>query len=214
MLKLSNPIPPHLGEHIIFRGNPESAEKAMIMIHGRGATAESMAGLADEFKVDKISFIIPQAANFTWYPYRFIEKREANEPGISSGLSLIDAIVNALNKNGIEKDDIYMLGFSQGACLTIDYVARNPDKFGGIFVLSGGLIGDVLNINDYKGNLQQTPVFFGCSDRDFHIPEARVHESAEIISKLNGHVIKRIYPAMGHTINTDEIDFIRQEILK
>jgi len=211
MLFLEKTIPPHTGEKIIYAGSPAgSAASAMILLHGRGADAASMKSLIGQFTVDKMLFILPEADNFTWYPYRFIEKRELNEPGISSGLKLIDAIVGALGGQQIGSENLFLLGFSQGACLALDYTARYPDRFGGVFALSGGLIGDDLRAEVYQGDLQQTPVFFGCSDRDDHIPEERVHESAAIFEKLNAAVTKKIYPNMGHTVNRDELNFINQ----
>ena len=214
MLKLENTIRPHSAEKILTGGAElQSAEKAMIMIHGRGADASSILELSSQLRGDSIAFIAPQAEGFTWYPYRFIEKREANEPGISSGLALIDSIITALNKHRIARKDIFLLGFSQGACLAVDYAARNPDKYAGIFCLSGGLIGEKIEAADYTGDMQQTPVFLGCSENDFHIPEARVHESAEIFKSLNAKVTKKLYPNLGHTINRDEIDIINQILL-
>lgn len=209
MLILKDTIMPHLGEKISYTGaDLSTAKKAMIMIHGRGASAENMVDLARHLKSEDTFLVIPQAANFSWYPNRFIEKRLSNEPGISSAFALIKSIVRALNGAGFSTRDIYMLGFSQGACLCADFCARNPDRYGGLFVLSGGLIGDVINSNDYQGNLLKTPVFLGCSTADFHIPEDRVHQSSTIFEALNADVSKRIYPNMGHTINMDEIDFI------
>jgi len=208
-------MPPHTGEKIIYAGAAiENADSAMILLHGRGADAASMKGLIDQFTVEKMLYIFPEADNFSWYPYRFIEKREANEPGITSGLTLIDAIVQALDRQGIPKEKIYLLGFSQGACLAAEYTARHTSRFGGIFILSGGLIGELLDGRDYDGDLQQTPVFIGCSDADFHIPESRVHESAAIFETLNAAVTKRIYQDSGHTINRDELDFIGGKLSK
>jgi len=213
MLELGNTIYPHAGQKIIYEGSPVGdAHSAMIMLHGRGAGAGSMKGLVGEIYTDRMLFIIPEAAGFTWYPYRFIEKREVNEPGITSGLMLIESIVNALIKNDILKENIFLLGFSQGACLAADYAARYPARFGGVFVLSGGLIGDVINPPEYQGNLVQTPVFLGCSDTDFHIPQERFHESADILSHLNAAVTKKIYTGMGHTINRDELVLINAVI--
>jgi predicted esterase len=210
MLKLNNTIPPHGGERILYAGEtPEKAASAMIMIHGRGATAESMLSLADALSVDNMCYIVPQASGFAWYPHRFIERRELNEPGASSAIRLIGSIVEALSEQHVAKEHIYLLGFSQGACLVADYAARYPERYGGIFILSGGLIGEHINGADYAGNLDQTPVFLGCSDSDFHIPEERVHKSAEIFTGLNARVTKRIYPAMEHTVNEDEIWFVR-----
>ena len=211
MLQLDNTIHPHKEENVIYAGSAiEDADSVMILLHGRGADAASMKSLIDEIYREGMIYIIPQAANNSWYPYRFIEKRETNEPGISSGLLLIDSIVNALIKNNIARQNIYLLGFSQGACLAADYAARYPGRFGGVFALSGGLIGNKINADDYNGNLQQTPVFFGCSDADFHIPEQRIHESVQVFANLNAIVTKKIYPAMGHTINRDELNFVNQ----
>lgn len=209
MLKLDTTIKPHQGEKILYSGqDPDKAKSAMIMIHGRGATAESMLPLAKELSGDEITFVIPQATGFAWYPYRFIEKRERNEPGITSALMLIQKIYDAL-KNYELSNNIYLLGFSQGACLAADFAARYRVRFGGVFILSGGLIGERINRDGYKGDLKQTPVFLGCSDDDFHIPENRVHESAQVFKNLNADVTKRIYHGMGHTINDDEIEFIK-----
>jgi len=211
MLNLDNTISPHRGQKIIYEGSDiGEADSVMIVLHGRGAGAASMEPLISEFGSDCLTYIIPEATNFSWYPYPFIEKREANEPGLSSGLILIDSIVNALNKRNIPTQNIYILGFSQGACLAVDYAARFAARFAGVFALSGGLIGDKITPRDYDGNLHQTPVFFGCSDTDFHIPEERVHESAKIFENLNANVTKRLYPNMGHTINRDELNFINQ----
>jgi len=215
MLNLKDTIPPHSAENILQLGaDIQSATKAMIMIHGRGADAHSVAALHDHFKTDKTVYIAPQADNFTWYPYRFIEKRESNEPGISSGLQIIDSIINALNSSGINTENISLLGFSQGACLAVDYAARNAQKYAAVFCLSGALIGESLNPAEYQGDMQQTPVFFGCAENDFHIPQERVHESARILTSLNAHVTKRIYPNMGHTINRDELAFIKEVLTK
>ena len=211
MLKLNETIKPHLGEKVLFAGSELSGSKyAMILLHGRGGNAESMLSLANEFDLEDTLVIAPQADNFTWYPYRFIEKREVNEPGISSGLVLINSIMNSLGQSRIKSENVFILGFSQGACLALDYTVRFPKKYAGVFVLSGGLIGDEIVDNDYKGDLQDTPVFLGCSDVDFHIPEKRVYKSAEIAKLLNAEVKTKIYPNMEHTINHDEINMINQ----
>jgi len=178
-------------------------------MHGRGADAGSMLGFIDELHTGGMAYIAPQAENLTWYPYRFTEKRDANEPDLSSALHLIDAIVEALGSKNIARDNIYLLGFSQGACVAADYAARHPARYGGIFVLSGGLIGDRLDPSDYRGDLGQTPVFLGCSDMDFHIPETRVHESAGVFRRLNAGVTEKIYPGLGHSVNREEIDIVK-----
>lgn len=215
MLELKKVIPPHLGNKILFAGNDFSkASKALIMIHGRGSNAESILSLSQEIPNEDVIFIAPEANEFRWYPYRFIDKRENNEPGISSGLVLIDSIISSLIDTGFTSTNIFLMGFSQGACLVLDYAARYPQRLGGVIALSGGLIGDFLNPNDYKGNLEKTPIFIGCSTNDFHIPEVRVHESAEIFTNLNAEVTKKLYPGMGHTINSDEISIINSILSK
>ena len=215
MLKINKTIPPHAGEKIHYAGTTiENAAQAMILIHGRGAAAQSMLAMTDLFDSQDIIYIMPQAHNLTWYPYRFIEKRETNEPGISSGLTLIHTLVKSVNDAGIPDEKIYFLGFSQGACLVADYAARYPSRYGGVFVLSGGLIGDTIRSGEFSGDLKNTPVFFGCSDSDFHIPAERVDESAYIFEQLNADVTKSIYPDMGHTINQNEIDFIKKVLLQ
>ena len=182
-----------------------NAEGAIIMIHGRGATAESIITLANELDTSGFHLLAPQATGFQWYPHSFLAPTEKNEPGLSSGLQAIFDIVEDLESNDIPKEKIIILGFSQGACLASEFVARHPAKYGGLVAFSGGLIGDTLNPNNYSGSLENTPAFFGCSDVDPHIPETRVHESADILEKLNAAVTKKIYPNMGHTINRDEL---------
>ena len=178
----------------------------MIMIHGRGASAESIIGLANEFDhKDQITFLAPQASGFTWYPYSFLAPTDQNQPGLNSGLQAIfDLVVKAENE-GIKKDKIFIFGFSQGACLATEFVARHPDFYGGLIALSGGLIGDSVSSKNYEGSLEGTEVFLGCSDVDPHIPKERVDETEEVFTKLGGNIIKKIYPGMGHLVNEDEI---------
>jgi phospholipase/carboxylesterase len=213
MLQIKNTTSPHKGQSIVYAGSDiEKSESAMILLHGRGATAESMVDLVSDIYVENMLYVIPQANDYAWYPFRFIERRELNEPGISSGLALINAIIDSLTDKYILREKIFLLGFSQGACLATEFVARYPEHYGGLFALSGGLIGDVINEGDYQGNLHRTPVFFGCSDHDFHIPELRIDESAEVFEGLNADVTKKIYRNLGHTINTDEIRIINDGI--
>ncbi|MEX2402536.1 MAG: alpha/beta fold hydrolase [Balneolales bacterium] len=186
------------------------ARAAMILIHGRGATAESVLMLADEFGQPDVAYIAPQAAGNTWYPHSFLAPIQQNSPGISSGLQVIDDLIDQLKKVKISKDRIVLLGFSQGACLATEYAARNPKKYGGIVGLSGGLIGPDGTPRDYTGSFDQTPVFLGCSDVDFHIPLQRVNETAEVFERMEAKVTKRIYEGMGHTVNEDEVGFVRE----
>ncbi len=209
MIDYNNINGPHQNQPIIYSGEKiENAKAAMIMIHGRGATAESILSLSNEFDVEGIAYIAPQAKGNTWYPYSFLSPVEMNEPGRASGLALIDSIVYDLLSNEFISENIFLLGFSQGACLSLEYAARNPKRFGGVFGLSGGLIGTPGELINYEGDLSGTEIFLGCSDVDPHIPVERVHETEKIFKSLNARVTKRIYEGMSHTINRDEIDFI------
>lgn len=200
---------PHRDQPVFYYGvKLDDADSVMIMIHGRGATAQSILSLADEFKVNGIAYIAPQAENYTWYPYSFLTPIEKNEPGITSGLNKIDMIVNDLLEKGFSSEQIFLLGFSQGACLSLEYAVRNPKKFGGIFGLSGGVIGPPGTKWNYNGDFNDTKIFLGCSDIDPHIPLERVNETENVFKLMNTNVTKRIYKGMGHTINQDEIDFI------
>lgn len=198
---------PHQDQPLVTAGAPlDAAEAALVLVHGRGATAQSIVQMADEFHKHGVAYFAPQAARNTWYPNAFTAPVESNEPGRSSGLQAIDDAVTEANDAGIPTERVMILGFSQGACLASEYVARNPRRYGGLAVLSGGLIGESVDQDDYEGDLDGTPVFLGCSDVDPHIPEERVHESAEIFEQLNGDVTKRLYEGMGHGINQDEIE--------
>jgi predicted esterase len=187
-------------------GEPlERAQAAMILTHGRGASAEDILGLAADLAVPGFAYVAPQAAGHTWYPYSFLAPMVDNEPGLSSGLATLGAIVAALAEAGIPAERTILLGFSQGACLTSEFVARNARRYGGVAGLSGGVIGPPGTPRDYPGSLEGTPVFLGCSDIDPHIPLARVEETVTVFERLGGAVTGRIYPRMGHTINGDEL---------
>jgi predicted esterase len=203
----------HLNQPVLFTGEKiESASAAMILIHGRGSTAEDILSLSNEFIQPGFLYAAPQAFGNTWYPYSFLRPAEENEPGLSSGLNVIDMLVNKIIKAGISLEKIILLGFSQGACLVLEYAARNAKKYGGIIGFSGGLIGNKINIENYRGTFEQAPVFLGCSDVDPHIPKERVDETEKIIKNMGGNVTKRIYKNMGHTINIDEISFVQNLI--
>lgn len=197
----------HQNQPLYSYGKPlEQAQAAMILIHGRGATAESILTLAEELYHPDIVYLAPQATGYTWYPYSFLVPIEQNEPGISSGIAVIESLVNEISTAGIPYERILIGGFSQGACLATEYTARHARRYGGLLGFSGGLIGPEGTPRDYAGSLDGTPVFLGCSDVDPHIPKARVELTAEVLGKLGGEVTVRLYPGMGHTINQDEID--------
>lgn len=203
----------HQGQPVLAAGAPlASAKAAMIMIHGRGASAQDILGLSQEFAAANVAYLAPQANGNTWYPYRFIEPIEKNEPYLTSALTAVGDLVRHVQQAGVPTEKIMLLGFSQGACLTLEFAARNPQAYGGVFGLSGGLIGATVTVQQYSGSLAGTPVFLGCSDVDFHIPVERVHESTTILQQLGATVTERIYPNMGHTINMDEVNFIREII--
>ncbi len=204
----------HKNQPVLTAGKAiDQSSAAMIMIHGRGASAENILGLSQEFATQDMAFVAPQAAYHTWYPYSFLAPIEQNEPGISSGLATIKHLLRNLNERGIPTERIGLLGFSQGACLSLEYAARNPQRYGGIIALSGGVIGPLgMNRHD-EGDMNQTSVFLGCSDVDAHIPLERVQESTQIFQSLNADVTERIYPGMGHTINQDEINYINELLL-
>lgn len=198
---------PHRGQPVRSAGRPlDQADGALILIHGRGATAESILELADYLPDLNLAYLAPQAANYTWYPYSFLAPLEQNEPYLSSALRLVGALVARVEEAGIPRERIVLGGFSQGACLASEYLARNASRFGGLLVFSGGLIGPAGTSRRYDGSLESTPIFIGCSDIDPHIPLGRVQETADVLEQLGGQVDRRIYPSMGHTINQDELD--------
>ncbi|MCC6312539.1 MAG: dienelactone hydrolase family protein [Thermomicrobiales bacterium] len=184
----------------------------MVLLHGRGASAEDILGLTDHLPRERVAYVAPQAAGHTWYPERFTEPIERNEPWLSSALALVERIIDEVIAAGIPAERIGLLGFSQGACLALEFAARHPRRYGGVFALSGGLIGPPGTVWDDRGSLGGTPVFLGCSDVDSHIPAERVIESGERMRELGAEVEVRLYPGMGHTINRDELDIIRRGV--
>lgn len=198
---------PHAEDRVVLAGAPlAEARSAIIALHGRGADAADIIGLAQEVAPASMAILAPESFNNTWYPYRFIEPIARNEPYLSSALRLIGRVIQNLGEAGIPAERVALLGFSQGACLTAEFAARHAQRYGALLVFSGGLIGPPGTVFAYPGGLDGTPVFLGCSDVDAHIPEERVRESASVLSQLGGNVDLRIYPGMGHTINRDELD--------
>jgi predicted esterase len=207
-------VGPHDGGRVLVGGDALGRARAgAILVHGRGADAQDILGLAVEIGEDGVAYAAPEAANHTWYPYSFLAPIADNEPGISSGLRVIDALVMRFATAGIPSERLVLIGFSQGACLALEYVARHPRRYGGVAGLSGGLIGPPGTPRDYAGSLDGTPVFLGCSDVDPHIPKERVLEAAEVLGRMGAAVTMRLYSRMAHTINRDEIAAVR-EILR
>ena len=201
---------PHAGQPIRRQG-PAAAQAriAAILVHGRGDSASGILTLADALDLPDVTWIAPQAAGHTWYPYSFLAPIEENQPGIDSGLSLLKDLVDMLEGEGIDATRIALMGFSQGACLAQEFAARHARRYRAVIGLSGGLIGPPGTPRDYAGSFDGTPVFLGCSDIDPHIPVERVHESAETFRRMQAIVDERIYPRMGHTVNGDELEAVR-----
>ena len=200
---------PHQDQPVETAGAPiDAAEAGVVLVHGRGSSAGSFLQFATSLDAHGVTFVAPQAQRGSWYPNRFVAELEANEPHLSSALQAVDDAVEKLRDAGLPLDRIALVGFSQGACLASEYVARNPRRYGGLAALSGGLIGPPGHEFDHAGDLEGTPVFLGCSDDDPHIPEERVHESRDAFERLNGDVTERIYDGVGHTIVDDEVEYL------
>lgn len=197
---------PHEGQGIATAGAPlAQASSAMILVHGRGATAASILELGRMLPVAGMAYLAPQAAGNTWYLYSFLAPIAQNEPGLSSGLGVLGDLVAHVEAAGIPATKIVLAGFSQGACLAAEFAARNPRRYAGLLLFSGGLIGPPGTPRDYPGSLEATPAFVGCGDMDAHIPLVRVQETADVLTRMGAQVDLAIYQDMGHTINEDEI---------
>lgn len=192
----------------------EDASAAMILIHGRGASAQDILSLSVPLEFPGMAYLAPQAEGFTWYPNRFIFPVESNEPYLSGALAKVDALVNSVLEKGLPVEKIFIGGFSQGACLASEYVIRNPRRYGGLLVFSGGYIGALGQVREAAGNLQGMPAFLGCSDVDPHIPLERLKETSALLGAMHAEVTERIYPGMDHTINDEELELARDLIAK
>lgn len=205
---------PHKLQPVLHAGAPiDRARLAAIMVHGRGAGAEDMLGLAAELRLDDVAFLAPQAADYTWYPNRFMAPLASNEPWLTSALEKIAGLVAEAAGAGLGAERVVLIGFSQGACLASEFAARHARRYAAVVALSGGVIGPPGTPREYTGSFAGTPAFFGCSDIDPHIPVERVRESAEIFRRMGASVDERIYPRMGHTVNRDELDAVRALLL-
>ncbi len=201
---------PH-GDQPTFTAGPaiENADIVLLLLHGRGATAQDILSVYGALGLETVSAIAPQAADFTWYPNSFLAPLKSNQPYLDSALRRIESLVDGLIARGIQSERIALLGFSQGACLTTEFVARHPRRYGAVIGLTGGLIGPPGTPRKYPGSLAGTPVFLGTSDPDPHVPFARVKETEDVLKRMGGEVELRRYPGMPHTIDRDELDAAR-----
>jgi predicted esterase len=196
----------HRGQPVAAAGVPLGESRAvMIMMHGRNASPGNILDLAHRLDRPAWTYLAPAAAHNTWYPHSFMAEISANEPALSSARRLLERLVGDVKARGIRQDHIVLLGFSQGACLTAEWAVRNAGRYGAIIIYSGGLIGPPGTTWTHPVAFDGTPVFLGCSDTDVHVPKARVEESAEVFARMGARVTTRIYPAMGHLVNDDEI---------
>ncbi|AXE19065.1 phospholipase [Runella rosea] len=201
----------HNIKNTVWAGEPlAQAKRVLIMTHGRGASAQSILSLAAELNVENTALAAPQATGNTWYPYSFLAPENQNEPGLSAGLQVLSQLVEEIKRQGFDSRQIYLLGFSQGACLTAEFAARNAQPLGGVFILSGGVIGDSIKAERYSGDFEGTPIFLGCSDVDSHVPLHRVQDSTEVFKNLGANITERIYPNAPHSVFQDEINHINQ----
>lgn len=186
------------------------ARAVVIMLHGRGGTADHILTLADLFAQSDLAYLAPQAVGGSWYPYSFLAPLERNEPALSTALATVGESLAALASRGFSAERIFLLGFSQGGCLALEYAARHARRYAGVVGLSAGLIGPEQTPRTYQGSLAGSPIFLGCGDRDGHIPLARVRESTRVLTALGADVAERIYAGMGHTINDEEVGHVRE----
>ena len=201
---------PHAGQPLASAGAPlGKSPVVMIMVHGRNALPANILSLVPAFGRPDITYLAPAAAGGTWYPLSFMAEKEKNEPGISSGLWVLEQLVQHVVRLGVAKNHVVLLGFSQGACLTSEFAASHADRYGGVVLYSGGLIGPPGTTWNYPGGFDGTPVYLGCSDVDAHVPKTRVDESAAVFQRMGAAVTERVFPAMGHLVNDEEIAFTR-----
>lgn len=201
---------PHDREPMTPLGAPlGAAPVAVVLIHGRNAGPANILDLAARFLRPELTYLAPAAAGRTWYPHSFLASRDSNEPGLSSALGVMARLVGEAEAAGVPRRQVVIAGFSQGACLAAEFAVRHPARYGGIAVYSGGVIGPPGTAWPDTGDLAGTPMFFGCSDADSHVPDARVGESAALCTRLGAEVTRRVYPGMGHLVNDDEIAWMQ-----
>lgn len=202
---------PHAGQPVLTSGPAlEKARAALVLLHGRGASAHSMLDLFHELQVDNLHAVAPQAAGNTWYPQSFLAPLENNQPYLDSALAKVAAVVHGLVASGIPRERIALLGFSQGACLSSEFVVRHPARYGAVMALTGGVIGPPGAVRHDSGSLDGTPVFLGTSDPDMHVPLLRVEETRDLMTRMGAQVELRSYRGMPHTVNEEELEICRQ----
>ena len=202
-------------QNIITAGKDISeAKKALVMLHGRGGNAREFLSLANHLNVSDFALFAPQATNSSWYPHSFLAKPAENEPWLSSALEILNDLLQEIKSKGITSENIYFTGFSQGACLTAEFVTRNASRFGGVVLFTGGLIGDKIYTENYKGDFAGTPVFIGTGNPDAHVPVERVNETSKIMEKMNAAVTVKVYDNRPHSISQDEIKTANEIIFK
>ena len=208
---MTNAADPHADQPVLHLGpKPDAARLTAILVHGRGASADDILSLSREFQTTDVAFLAPEAAGHSWYPLSFLAPIPQNEPWLTSALGAIASLITSLSDQGVPADRVALVGFSQGACLSLEFAARNPRRYAAVIGLSGGLIGPPGTPRVYSGSLEGTPVFLGCSDVDAHIPVDRVRESAAVLRTMKAVVDDRIYRGMGHTVNADEVAAVQK----
>lgn len=190
----------------------DKAKKAVIMIHGRGATADSILSLSSYLNLTDCAILAPQANGSTWYPFGFMASDKGNFESLESSLNQIREVFEEIIQAGIPSEQIFLVGFSQGACLSLEFAARDAQKLGGIVAFTGGLIGEKLQAEKYQGSFDGTPVFIGSSNRDFHVPAFRIQESADLLQKMGAHVTVQLFDDPDHTIRPEEIEWVNKTI--
>ncbi|HEV7672143.1 MAG TPA: dienelactone hydrolase family protein [Thermoanaerobaculia bacterium] len=210
-----DPADPHRDGRIATTGEPlASARAAVILLHGRYASAENILTLADRLVVPGVAYLAPQAYESTWYPLTFLSPLESNEPGLSSALGVIDSLVDRIGAAGIPPERTLLLGFSQGACLATESAARKPRNYGAVIGFTGALLGPPGTPRDYPGSLAGVPVFLGAGDADPHVPWWRIEETAEVLGRMGAEVDLRCYPGLPHTVNDEELAAARALLLR
>ncbi|WP_192822450.1 alpha/beta hydrolase [Rufibacter sp. LB8] len=198
-------------KNILSAGRPISPEsKVLVMVHGRGASAQSILELSNYLPVQEFALVAPQATQHSWYPYSFMAPAAQNQPALDSALEVLAEMVNSLVSQGVKTENIYLLGFSQGACLTSEFAARNAQRYGGLFLFTGGLIGQELEESNYQGDFGGTPIVITTGNPDPHVPVSRVEETTAILEKLGATVTQKIYPGRPHTILQEELELAKE----